>query len=241
MLREMQAEGKPLGSIDFNKLIPMPEELNIESGSRTDRGLELYKEFLKESAAVSEANLLAPEKERVAAKQAFVSKWAAKKKQDPECWKLGEKAFQNIQKYGCPTWYEWCNQHWGTKWNAYGCRPLDDKADTVEFLTAWDAVPELVKLLSKRYPQQEVAYCWADENLGFNVGEAVFKNGEEIDGNIPYGGSREAYELAAEITGMDLAERGLYLTPDQSTYEYQPEPPWHEKPQKKKGGKGKDR
>jgi hypothetical protein len=29
------------GSIDFNKLIPMPIELDIESGSRSHRGLEI--------------------------------------------------------------------------------------------------------------------------------------------------------------------------------------------------------
>ena len=30
------------GSIDFNKLIPMPESLNIESGTTTDRAIEIY-------------------------------------------------------------------------------------------------------------------------------------------------------------------------------------------------------
>jgi len=33
-----------LGSIDFNKLIPMPPELDIEEGSHTDRGLKAYPE-----------------------------------------------------------------------------------------------------------------------------------------------------------------------------------------------------
>lgn len=23
-------------------------------------------------------------------------------------------------KYGAPTWYEWTNKHWETKWNVYG-------------------------------------------------------------------------------------------------------------------------
>ncbi len=31
-----------LGSIDFNKLISMPESLNLEAGSETDRGIEIY-------------------------------------------------------------------------------------------------------------------------------------------------------------------------------------------------------
>ena len=35
MLRDMRMEGQPLGSIDFNKLLPMPKELNMESGTQT--------------------------------------------------------------------------------------------------------------------------------------------------------------------------------------------------------------
>lgn len=33
-----------LGSIDFNKLIPMPPELDMEEGNRTTRGLKAYKD-----------------------------------------------------------------------------------------------------------------------------------------------------------------------------------------------------
>ncbi|NBI19238.1 hypothetical protein D1841_17440, partial [Neglecta sp. X4] len=36
-----------LGSIDFNKLIPMPPELGIEEGSQTKRGLKAYKDFIE--------------------------------------------------------------------------------------------------------------------------------------------------------------------------------------------------
>ena len=32
--------------LDFNRIIPMPESLNIEAGSRTDNGLKAYKDFV---------------------------------------------------------------------------------------------------------------------------------------------------------------------------------------------------
>ena len=35
-----------LGSVDFNKVIPMPESLNITAGSITDKGLKAYKDFV---------------------------------------------------------------------------------------------------------------------------------------------------------------------------------------------------
>ena len=38
----LRADGQDYGSVDFNKLIPMPESLNITSGSETDRGIEIY-------------------------------------------------------------------------------------------------------------------------------------------------------------------------------------------------------
>ena len=33
---------KGIGTIDFNKITPMPESLNIECGSNTDDGINLY-------------------------------------------------------------------------------------------------------------------------------------------------------------------------------------------------------
>ena len=112
---------------------------------------------------------------------------------DLETWALGEQAYNNIQQFGCPTWYEWCNQNWGTKWNAYEPRPLGKDDSTMEFYTAWASIPKIVTLLSKKYPEQTITYRWADENIGHNVGEARLKNGEVIDLNIPENGSLEAY------------------------------------------------
>lgn len=34
-----------IGTLDFNKIIPMPESLNIEAGSTTDRGLKAYQDL----------------------------------------------------------------------------------------------------------------------------------------------------------------------------------------------------
>lgn len=35
-----------IGSLDFNKVIPMPESLQIETSSSMERGLKAYKEFV---------------------------------------------------------------------------------------------------------------------------------------------------------------------------------------------------
>ncbi len=38
-----------IGTIDFNKVIPMPEDLMIESGSRTTNGLKAVDQYIKEN------------------------------------------------------------------------------------------------------------------------------------------------------------------------------------------------
>ena len=47
MLEQVKSDKYGLGTIDFNKIRPMPETLDIEAGSRTDRGLKAYREFLE--------------------------------------------------------------------------------------------------------------------------------------------------------------------------------------------------
>ena len=47
MMENIKNDEVGVGSIDFNKIIPMPESLNIEAGSRTDRGLKAYRDFIE--------------------------------------------------------------------------------------------------------------------------------------------------------------------------------------------------
>ena len=46
MLEAIKSDELGIGSVDFNKIISMPESLNIEAGSRTDRGLKAYRDFI---------------------------------------------------------------------------------------------------------------------------------------------------------------------------------------------------
>lgn len=46
MLETIKNDDYGLGTVDFNKIIPMPESLNIEAGSKTDRGLKAYSDFI---------------------------------------------------------------------------------------------------------------------------------------------------------------------------------------------------
>lgn len=218
MLHEMRAEDQPLGSFDFNKLIPMPRELNIECSSKTNAGLKLYTDFLKERVNVAIAALFETKSEQSVATAVLLSKWGIIAKKEPDIWDLGKRAYQNIQKHGHPTWREWRLEHWGTKWNAYQCAPLDNSADTMVFHTVWNSIPKLVKALSGKYPNQTITYRWADEDIGHNVGEFTLRGGEIVGANVPENDSQEAYEMAAKIIGIDLSDPGVELTTDTRSY-----------------------
>lgn len=185
MLREVRAEGQPLGSIDFNKLIPMPSELNIEAGPRTRDGLKLFGDYLCEAAQIAVDMPGATPVERAAAMFRHMDSWQKTHEPDPEVWELGKKAYRNIQKYGCATWLEWCRSNWGTKWNAYQCAPLDERAGTMEFQTANCAVPKIAEALSKRFPVETVTYRWSGLDLTQDLGRMVFQDGKAVNISIP--------------------------------------------------------
>ena len=258
MLHDMRMDGQPLGSIDFNKLLPMPKELDMEAGTRTDRGLKLVQEYHQALTGLERQKPGLTPAEYALALRKCEGLYRKQRMADPVTWALGEQAYSNVQRFGSPTWYEWCSRNWGTKWNAYGFPPLEKDSDTMEFFTAWNSVPQIITLLSRKYPEQTITYRWADEDIGRNVGEMTLKGGEVIDINVPEGGSREAYEMAAEIMGADLSDYDLCLTADGSSYEYRdpdealsvdkfdqepsPAPAEQAKATKKKrGAKGQDR
>lgn len=186
--KDMKGSYEDIGEIDFNVLIPMPEALNIVSGSGGNTGYDLYRRFIHESVGLTDE------------RKAELERSYKKELSEPEWWDLGKQYYENEQNYGSKTWYEWCNAHWGTKWNAYDCE-CDEEAHVFTFLTAWDGVPELIRLMSEKYPDVSIVYKYADEDIGYNVGMMCFVGGKQQDEFIPEEGSPEACKLAAQIRG----------------------------------------
>ena len=181
MLDTVRVDGKELGSISFEKLLPMPEYVRASMKSGPDHAAH-----------------------------------------------GGQSKNQNgAEKTVFPLWYAWSCDHWGSPWDAVDFCPLDpERGDsTMTFSTAWSPVPLVVTELSRWFPDQTITYCWAEnENIGMNVGEMDLKGGAVLSELIPEEESREAYELSADILGLDLADFGLYLTEDETAYEYRETP-----------------
>ena len=90
--------------LDFDKIIPMPKELDIQSGSDGELG-RAY--LLKEGTDyISKEEVIKRIEERT-------------KEERNEILRLGQAYIDNEKKYGFPTWYEWRNHNWGTNWPCY--------------------------------------------------------------------------------------------------------------------------
>lgn len=217
-------DGVQCNSIDFNKLIPMPSELNVECGSRSDKALKLYKEFLAESKILSMMNLTnsIPEAEYNNAVSELVKKYEKLSGNDPDLLSFGEQLYNNVQKYGAADWYSWSIRNWGSKWNSYGYDDLDYRGagNEIGFYTAWSRVEPIMERLSQMFPDAEFFYQWADEDFGCNVGQQTWKNGEITDEFIPDHLSAQAYELAAAIMTIDLENSGYQYSEEDKTYHY---------------------
>jgi Ferredoxin-like domain in Api92-like protein len=131
---------------DFHRLIPMPEILkHTGTGSRTIDGQDVTSWYV-----VNPANPI-PGEENV---RVFT----------PE-----ELAV--LEDIGHDSWYSWCIQHWGIKWNA--CRShieslgLEAGAIEIAFETAWAAPLPIFYKMREMFPHLTFTCQWRDEDDGY--------------------------------------------------------------------------
>lgn len=223
MLEKISFNDAPLGTLDFNKVIPMPPSLNIESGSMTDLSIVYYASE-RLTKPVEDIRDIPAVKHNVA--NSFSNDWVAEVYKRCKEWEErgeGDKMYangmvyvNNYDKYGCTTWYDWCIRNWGTKWNLSredgGETPQwDDLPDDAEceynmtFQTAWSTPSPVMLRLSELFPEINIEVKFADEDLGVNCGLYELYGGEILE-DCDKDGSDEAFEFACEVWGYDPDE-----------------------------------
>jgi hypothetical protein len=187
-------------AIDFSKIIPMPPELMITSGSNVDYGMAviLFRERGDDSKLKPILAYPWVKAENITNAEQLANHLVEKDRADLI---QGKQALENLDKHGFKDWYSWSIANWGTKWNAYSISEADDK---IIFDTAWSTPLPVIEELSSMFPNVEITLEFADEDFGHNCGQITFSNGDNIKENIPQGGSAEAYVLAAKIQDMGL-------------------------------------
>ena len=222
-----------IGTIDFNKVVPMPEDLKIESGSRTVNGIELCLTAAnplvdyygdKKMSPADFSDLL----ERANRGRMFGSYRSSLSKEEIEkitkyesgesLMQLGRQALLNVVLFGAADWYDWRCMNWGTKWNAYEFSDFDEEDGSFSFETAWSAPHPILARLSEMYPDVCIEHFWADEDIGNNCGWAEYENGQRVRGNGSMTGI-EAVEFAARQWGWDIHDDlGMYMNRNHTRY-----------------------
>lgn len=207
--------------IDFNKIIPMPESLNVTSGSSNDTDIMSY---LTQKGSLN-IHDLDPESLNILTihvQNMFDSDWLNTvygrlcdlTPQDKQAsYESGKMLVDNINKYGFATWYDWSIDTWGTKWNASSGSV---SSNLISFQTAWSAPIPVIVALSKQYPDITFEHKYADEDASSNTGCLTYLNGEIISVEFPEHDTPEAWAIYMELWGLDDYYRKL----DDGRYRY---------------------
>ena len=215
--------------VDFNKIIPRPKTLNITSGGNDRYAMQYallkmsvskFKKTIKRLEEIPTSfygNYFAKiynHKRYTLAELEEVAKEFKKKIKDKDpldevdykelgvknLEDLGNVYINNILQYGADSWYDWCCENWGTKWNATNTYIVDDTE--IEFSTAWSCPVNIFKELSRQFSGVEIVVEFADEDIGSNCGKITFLNGE-IEEYIDMDGDTD---FALEVCGYDKEE-----------------------------------
>lgn len=172
---------KETPALSFGKIIPMPESLNVTSGSVGDDGYEAWHgsddnvDFILSRSYLKEANVRTREE---------LQQYLLKK--DPEYKRLGDIYAENLRQYGHTTWYDWCIQHWGTKWDACHSRVIRDnkaarRSVAIKFSTAWGPPSPVIVAMIRKFPKLSFKLKYKEEGCNLR-GIIAGKNGEITEG-----------------------------------------------------------
>ena len=213
---------EPDGGIDFklDKVIPMPKELNEDESTFSQTGA-IYVWLTEHPGEIPPAGLLA-------AKCGY-SSFAeicegckthfegANKSTQQQMLKEGRKGLDSCIKYGAFSWYDWCCNYWGTKWEindeAYVQEPMNPDAEEdsvfLSFQTAWSFPGPIFAELSRLYPELKFSGEYADEDYGSNCAAFTVINGEVV-----YDDKEGDQAFAYNVWGEEPETDGEYLDND---------------------------
>lgn len=223
LLEQIAFDGRP-GTFDFNKVIPMPDGLNLTEGGIAEHAIDAYLSAMNpnnDSKLIPKEKLTAEEFLSVVQdarasrrfyspniqlddKQIIEIAGRSEAKTPDSLIRMGRQYLTNYREHGASTWYGWSTKRWGTKWNNDPeHRVIDDATGNLCFDTAWATPKPIFTELSRQYPELTFDVSWADEDIGYNVGTREYRNGEVVSEYIPDFGTPEAEEMAFDIKGFD--------------------------------------
>ena len=216
------------GKVDFNKVIPQPKDLDIDSGSRSWREdmqyfsmeeLLLAKQLLPIFVGIYNMSKIKTQDDFVKEVENYtiydrmfmstidLNYYSNSLDNFFKEVELKARGFYNIKKYGSTDWYNWRIANWGTKWNASpdSCIVEMDESKGelyLSFTTAWDAPFNIYSKLAERF---DFSVCYSDEDkAGSNKGLLIYKNGKLNTADyFDYLNEDDSYLMGCIIWGED--------------------------------------
>lgn len=199
-------------SFDFNKLIPMPDDLKLDAGSIEGDSIACYYLSLNDDEKYKLIKLLKSKESSYC--NNYWNKYKNdikelennpnklnekinnfnglfdfdKEKQFTNINDLGKQYIENIKNYKFPQWYDWCVENWGTKWNVEDDIDVNydkniDEYD-ISFQTAWSVPTGIVERYSELCEDDEFYWEYEDEDYdGTHILRKI--NGEIVDTITP--------------------------------------------------------
>ncbi len=170
---------------DFNRLVPMPPELSEVPSGSDELGYRAKYGTDAEVAAI----LAYPwvRSEGVTTREGLIAFFERTR---PQTMVMAEHYKANVDRFGATTWYDWCCEHWGTKWNAARAIINPERTEQweepgqqqcrveVNFETAWSPPKPVIKRASELFPELRFELRYFEGGCQFN-GIFVCENGEE--------------------------------------------------------------
>lgn len=192
--------------VDFNLLVPMPEELAMHNSGMTSQHIWAYLSTKMDKASAIK------EFERVFSgftmgggylkkAQEYVSNIVTPEELENAI-NRGENFYNNFQKYGYFDWYNWAVDNWGTKWNASDTFISYAENDMVHvtFNTAWSPpIPWLHKLSYIA----NFEFIAADEDIGSGVYEGLVDSSGLFSWTSVDFGTERNREIVEELWGEE--------------------------------------
>lgn len=147
---------------DLNAIVPMPEALNITSGSGAkalfdddEARLMLRYSWVKDEGVTTIEQL----------RRFLCERYKPRTETDlPTLQDFADRIRDNLARYGSEDWYDWRIRNWGTKWNTYDASLSESPGQLVyTFLTAWSPPDAALEALADRFPGIYILNQWHEE------------------------------------------------------------------------------
>jgi hypothetical protein len=146
----------------LESLYPIPEELKVGS----HRYLQSYDPI---------------EIEKTHRENAEKYKWNMseedlQKKIDEEI-AIAEQYAENKKKYGAVSWYDWCVEKWGTKWDVEGYVSRGGDTDAhITFESAWSPPTYWLEHVAPQFPNLKFQLNYREEGVGFEGSTYAYRD-----------------------------------------------------------------